>query len=212
MSFHETRFPTAVSLGSQLGPERKTDIVTLGSGFEERNSRWADSRRSYNAGYGIKGLDDLYDVVAFFEERRGRLFGFRWKDPLDYKSTRPGGQITAQDQLIGVGDGVSADYQLQITYGENYSPWSRSIKKPVEGTVLVSVDGVSKSLGAEFSIDDTVGRVSFVSGQEPAVGAQVTAGFEFDVPVRFGSDRLDINLQNFSSGAIPDIPIVEIRV
>jgi len=212
MAFHEIRFPTEISRGSQMGPERKTDIVTLGSGFEERNSRWADSRRSYNAGYGIKSLDELYDVVTFFEERRGRLFGFRWKDPVDHKSTRPSDLVSPGDQLLGVGDGAEIAFQLRKTYGSTYSPWMRGISKPVSGTVRVAVDGVEKTLGSDFFIDDTSGIVSFSGGQVPVIGAQVTAGFEFDVPVRFERDRLDINLPNFNSGVIPDIPVVEIRL
>ena len=90
VAFHEVRFPTAIAFGASGGPERRTDIVTLGSGFEERNSRWADSRRRYNAGYGVRTLDDLHVVLAFFEERRGRLYGFRWLDRIDWKSCAPG--------------------------------------------------------------------------------------------------------------------------
>ncbi len=210
MAFHEIRFPTSISRGALVSPERKTDIVVLGSGFEERNSRWADSRRAFNAGYGVKTLKELYDVVSFFEERRGRLHGFRWKDPLDFKSCAPGEQISDQDQVIGVGDGVQADFNLQKTYGESYSPWLREIKKPVSGSVLVALDGVSKSESQDYNVDFNSGIVSFLSGQIPANGASVTAGFEFDVPVRFDSDKLEINLANFESGAIPDIPLVEI--
>lgn len=106
MSFHEVRFPTGISRGAQGGPERRTDVVLLGSGFEERNSRWADSRRSFNAGYGLRSLDDLHAVIAFFEERRGRLYGFRWRDHSDWKSCVPSGQPSAMDQVVGIGDGA----------------------------------------------------------------------------------------------------------
>ena len=117
MSFHEIRFPTDISRGAQGGPERRTDVVVLGSGHEERNARWADSRRSYNAGYGVKSLDDLYAVIAFFEERRGRLYGFRWRDHADGKSCAPGGTLSPLDQEIGTGDGTQAAFQLVKTYG-----------------------------------------------------------------------------------------------
>src|SRR5436190_24074049 len=110
MSFHETRFPTAISRAAHGGPERRTDVVVLGSGAEERNARWVDSRRSYNAGYGVKSLNDLHAVIAFFEERRGRLHGFRWKDHADFKSCAPQAAITALDQQLGVGDGVTAGF------------------------------------------------------------------------------------------------------
>jgi uncharacterized protein (TIGR02217 family) len=212
MSFHEVRFPTAISRNAQGGPERRTDIVTLGSGYEERNSRWADSRRSYNAGYGVKSLDDLHAVIAFFEERRGRLHGFRWRDPLDWKSCAPGAEPGALDQVIGTATGAQAQFQLQKTYGSAYAPWTRQIRKIVAGSVLVAVDGEVAAEGTDFTLDDASGVVTFVPGHLPGAGQTVTAGFAFDVPVRFDSDRLEINLQGFHHGAIPNIPIVEIRL
>ncbi len=212
MSFHEIRFPTAISRAAHGGPERRTDVVVLGSGAEERNARWADSRRSYNAGYGVKSLDDLHAVIAFFEERRGRLHGFRWRDAADCKSCPPEATPTALDQQIGTGDGATATFQLTKRYGTAFNPWSRPIKKPVAGTVLIAVAGVTQTEGTDYTIDHTTGIVTFLAGHIPASGAAVTAGFEFDVPVRFDSDRLEINIQGVRHGAIPSIPIVEIRV
>jgi uncharacterized protein (TIGR02217 family) len=212
MSFHEVRFPTAISRHGQGGPERRTDVVVLGSGYEERNARWADSRRSYNAGYGVKSIDDLAAVTAFFEERRGRLHGFRWRDHADWKSGLPSAAPAAGDQHIGIADGTTATFQLVKTYGSAFAPYTRTIAKPVAGTVLVAVSGVPKVLGTDFTVDATTGRVTFTSGHVPAAGAIVTAGFEFDVPVRFDTDKLEINLQGIQHGAIPAIPIVEIRL
>jgi len=139
MNFHEIRFPTDISRGAQGGPERRTDVVVLGSGFEERNARWADSRRSYNAGYGIKSLDDLNAVIAFFEERRGRLYGFRWRDHVDWKSCLPGGDVAPLDQVIGTGDGERVAFQLSKTYGGAYAPWQRTISKPVAVTAALKL-------------------------------------------------------------------------
>lgn len=212
MSFHETRFPTAISRNCQGGPERRTDVVVLGSGHEERNARWADSRRSYNAGYGVKSLDDLNTAIAFFEEQRGRLHGFRFRDPADWKSCAPSATPSAFDQTIATGDGSTAAFQLVKTYGSAFAPWTRAIAKPVAGTVLVAVGGVTKTPGSDFTVDTTTGRITFLAGHVPAAGAVVTAGYEFDVPVRFDTDRLEINLQGFHHGAIPNIPIVEIRL
>lgn len=208
--FHEVLFPTAISRGSQGGPERKTDVVVLGSGREERNARWADSRRSYNAGYGIKTLDELHAVVAFFEERRGRLHGFRWRDHADRKSCAPAQTPAAIDQIIGTGDGATASFQLGKTYGSAYAPYFRAITKPLAGTVLVAVNGIAQAL-SRFTVDHTTGVVTFASGHIPVAGAQITAGFLFDVPVRFDTDKLEISLSGFQHGAIPNIPIVEIR-
>jgi uncharacterized protein (TIGR02217 family) len=210
--FHETRFPTAISRAAHGGPERRTDVVVLGSGAEERNARWADSRRSWNAGYGVRSLDDLHAVIAFFEERRGRLHGFRWRDPMDFKSCPPEATPTALDQLIGTGDGATAVFQLTKVYGAAFNPWIREIRKPVAGTVLIAVAGVAQTPGTDCTIDGTTGIVTFEPGRIPALGQSITAGFEFDVPVRFDTDRLEVNLQGFRHGAIPSIPIVEIRL
>lgn len=210
--FHEVRFPIAISRASTGGPERRTDVVVLGSGAEERNARWANSRRVYNAGWGIKSLDDLDAVVAFFEERRGRLYGFRWRDPLDWKSCAPSAESAATDQRIGTGDGTTRTFQLQKVYGRSLAPWTRRVVKPVAGSVRIAVAGVVQEQGSAVTVDTTTGLVTFAPSATPPADAAVTAGFEFDVPVRFDTDRLEINLQGFRHGSIPSIPLVEIRI
>jgi uncharacterized protein (TIGR02217 family) len=206
MSFDDVRFPTAISRGSSGGPERRTEIVVTGSGAEERNSRWADSRRRYDAGLGIRSLDDIHAVVAFFEERRGRLIGFRWKDHVDWMSCAPGGAVSALDQVIGTGDGARRSFQLVKRYGSGLRDYLRTITKPVAGSVRVAVAGVTVT---GFSVDHLSGVVTL--DQAPPLGASVTAGFHFDVPVRFDTDQLRINLSQFQAGDIPEIPLVEIR-
>lgn len=206
MSFDDVRFPTTISRGSSGGPERRTEIVVTGSGAEERNSRWAHSRRRYNAGFGVKSLDDIHLVVAFFEERRGRLHGFRWKDHADFKSCAPGAEVTALDQLIGTGDGATTRFQLVKRYGTGLRDYLRPITRPVAGSLRVAVAG---QVVTGFSLDALTGQVTLATA--PGVGARVTAGFLFDVPVRFDTDELRINLAQFAGGEIPDIPIVEIR-
>jgi uncharacterized protein (TIGR02217 family) len=207
--FHEVRFPTGIAFGATGGPERRTDIVSLASGHEERNSRWADSRRRYNAGYGVRSLDDLHAVIAFFEERRGRLYGFRWHDRIDFQSSVPSVAIATTDQGLGTGDGVKTVFQLRKTYGGAHAPFVREIRKPVAGSIVVAIDGVAVGSGV-WSADTASGVVTF--GTAPADGVVVTAGFAFDVPVRFDTDRLDVNLTNFAAGDVPAIPLVEIRL
>jgi uncharacterized protein (TIGR02217 family) len=211
MAFHDIRFPTDISRGAHGGPERRTDIVVLGSGAEERNARWSDSRRSYNAGYGIKSLDDLHSVIAFFEERRGRLYGFRWRDHVDWKSCAPEKIPTAIDQAIGVGNGSQATFQLAKVYGRVFAPWTRTINKPSVGSVSVAVANAIQP-AAHFTVNPDTGVVTFTAAHIPPAGTRITAGYEFDVPVRFDTDRLDINMQGFRHGSIPAIPVVEIRV
>lgn len=210
-SFHEVLFPLDIALGSAGGPQRRTDVVTLGSGAEERNARWAHSRRRYDAGYGVKTFEALSQVVAFFEERRGRLYGFRWRDRLDHSSAVPGALVTPTDQVIGVGDGVTAAFPLAKAYGSLYSPYRRPIAKPVSASIRVAVAETEVDEGTQFTVDATTGVVTFLPGHVPPPGAAVTAGFLFDVPVRFDTDYLEVDLAAFAAGAIPKIPLVEIR-
>ncbi|MCA3563109.1 MAG: DUF2460 domain-containing protein [Methylocystis sp.] len=209
-AFHEVRFPVEVGIRSRGGPERRTDIVSLGSGREERNARWIHARRRYDAGAGVKSLAALSQVVAFFEERRGRLHGFRFKDRLDFRSSLNGAAPQMTDQVIGAGTGSQAAYSLIKTYGASFAPYQRTISKPVAGSVLIAVNGQAKSAGTQFTIDTSTGVITFVAGQIPANGAVVTAGYEFDVPVRFDTDRLEIDMASFAAGEIPTIPLIEI--
>lgn len=198
MAFHPIRFPLDIALGARGGPERATDIVTLASGFEERNSRWAHSRRRYNAGYGVKSRADMQAVLAFFEERRGRFHSFLWRDGLDCSSNGP--------QPLGTGDGTTTAFQLSKTYGASFDPYVRPITKPVAGTVSVTIDGAPASA---FTVDAATGIVTFDTA--PADGATLAAEFEFDVPVRFDVDRLDIELTTFDAADAPAIPLIEVR-
>lgn len=210
-AFHEVLFPLDIALKSAGGPQRRTDVVTLGSGREERNARWAHSRRRYDAGYGVKTFEALSQVVAFYEERRGRLHGFRWRDRLDHASAAPGVAVAATDQVIGTGDGATATFQLAKTYGSLYAPYRRPVIKPVPDSVRVAVDGDEAEQGTDFTADSVTGVVTFLPGHIPSTGAAVTAGFLFDVPVRFDTDYLEVDLSAFAAGAIPKIPLLEIR-
>jgi uncharacterized protein (TIGR02217 family) len=206
--FHEIRFPLDVSLGRRGGPVRRTEVVTLASGREHRNSRWALSRRRYDAGLGVRNLDALHQVLAFFEERRGRLYGFRFRDRIDWRSGAPSRPPEPADQRIGTGDGSRTAFALVKTYGGHHAPYLRPIAKPVAGSVRVALDGIEQGVGTEFSCDASTGRVTFAT--PPAPGSIVTAGYDFDVPVRFDTDELDIDLSAFEAGEIPKIPLIEI--
>lgn len=207
--FHEVRFPLRVALGTSGGPVRRTDIVSLSNGRENRNRRWQDARRRYDAGSGVRSLDDLYAVLAFFEARAGQFYGFRFHDPVDHKSCAPGAAIGAGDQIIGTGNGSTATFQLVKRYADAGGEAMRVIGKPVAGTVRVSVAGSVVPV-ADYTVSDATGVVTFKPGKIPVSGT-VRAGFEFDVPVRFDTDRIDIDLAQFDAGRIPSIPLVEIK-
>jgi uncharacterized protein (TIGR02217 family) len=207
MAFHEVRFPDTISRGARGGPERRTQIVDLASGDEERNAAWANSRRRYDVSYGIRRADDLAAVLAFFEARNGRLHGFRFKDWSDYRSGQPSNVPSPLDQPIGTGDGTTTAFQLVKRYTSGAQGWTRTITKPVAGSVRVALGGAEQSTG--WSVDTTTGVVTFAA--PPGTGVAVTAGFEFDVPVRFDSDTLDVTLDIERLGSITSIPLVELR-
>lgn len=209
MGFHDIQFPPSISFGALGGPERRTEIVTLVSGHEERNSPWAHSRRRYDAGMGLRSLDDVARLIDFFEARRGPLHGFRWKDWSDHKSCLPSEAPDALDQILGQGDELTTEFQIQKLYRSGDESYARPITKPVAASVSVAVGGVQVWPDVDYALDPLTGVIRFFT--PPDHGAEISAGFEFDVPVRFDSDRLETSLATFDAGAVPDVPVVELR-
>lgn len=207
-AFHETQFPPNISYGSRGGPRRLTQVVSLKSGYEERNQSWQHSRRKYDASVGLRNIGDLHDIMKFWEARRGQLYGFRWKDWADYRSSRGKAAITDTDVVIAAGDGTTTSFQLVKRYEDGGEEYVRPIRKPVVGTVVVSLDDVSQPSG--WTLDSTTGIVTFSSA--PGNGVVIKAGFEFDVPARFDADELSISIDAFEAGTLPSIEVIEIRV
>ncbi|KGJ04820.1 TIGR02217 family protein [Paracoccus halophilus] len=210
MAFHEIRFPANLSFGSVGGPERRTEIVAMTNGHEERRTPWAHSRRRYDAGLGLRSLDDVAALIAFFEARAGQMHGFRWKDWADYKSCAPSATPAFEDQNIGTGDGVNRVFRLRKAYASGPGRYARPVTKPVGGAVLAGVGGIELRDGLDFQVDTASGTVTFAV--PPEGGARVTAGFEFDVPVRFDTDRIAVSVASFQAGDLPQVPVVEVRL
>lgn len=210
MSFAEVRFPANLSFGSVGGPERRTEVVTLANGYEERNAPWAHSRRRYDAGLGLRSLDDVEALIAFFEARQGQLIGFRWKDWGDFKSSLPSAAVTSFDQIIGAGDDTTLTFQLRKTYASGGVEYYRPIAKPVAGTVRMGLSGDALQEGTEYFVNTATGVVTFAFA--PPLGSIVTAGFEFDTPVRFDIDRVQTSVSSFKAGQVPNVPILEVRI
>ena len=152
---------------------------------------------------GLRSLDDMAALTAFFEARRGRLYGFRFRDFADFKSCAPGEAVAATDQRIGAGDGARRSFGLSKAYGDHV----RRIAKPVEGSVRVAVNGVETTA---FALDHLTGKATLAT--PPALGAVVTAGFVFDTPVRFDADRIEVTLESFGAGRMVAMPLIEVRV
>jgi uncharacterized protein (TIGR02217 family) len=210
MAFHEIRFPANLSFGSVGGPERRTEIVSLTNGHEERRTPWAHSRRRYDAGLGLRSLDDVAALIAFFEARAGQMHGFRWKDWADFRSSAPSVAPGYLDQQIGLGDGVNRVFALRKAYASGPARYWRPIAKPVEGTVLAGVGGVESRADVDFEVNTAAGLITFA--EPPENGGSVTAGFEFDVPVRFDTDRIAVSVASFQAGDLPQVPVVEVRL
>lgn len=199
--FHEVSLPLKLAFGAQGGPQRRTDVVALASGGEARNAVWAGSRRRWELGGAITKLDALNELVSFFEARLGRLHGFRFRDVVDDRTGVPGEPVSATDQVLGTGDGVRTVFELIKTYGET----ERRIHKPVPGSVRVAVDGGEVG---DVVVSTGQGQVSFPVA--PAPGSVITAGFLFDVPVRFDTDLLETSLEAFGAGRTGAVPIIEL--
>ena len=209
MAFHDIRFPPDLSFGSLGGPERRTEIVALANGHEERNTPWAQARRRYDAGIGLRALDDIERLIAFFEARAGMLHAFRWKDWSDFRSAPASAEVAPIDQPLGLGDGVQTVFQLAKTYRSGPAAARRVITKPVPGSVRVAIGGIEQIEGLAWTLDPLAGTDTFAT--PPAAEAEVTAGFEFDVPVRFDTDLIQVSVANFRAGEVPRVPVVEVR-
>lgn len=203
--FHEVRLPLALAFGAVGGPERLTEVVRLAGGHEVRNSRWSGSRRRWDVAGAAMKLDLAHELLAFFEARRARAYGFRFRDPVDWKSCAPSLGVSATDQALGVGDGETASFQLVKRYPSGGAWWDRVVAKPVAESVVVAVDGAATTA---FDLDASTGVVTF--GVAPDEGAMLTAGFAFDIPVRFDADRLELQLEGFDAARVVRAPIVEI--
>jgi uncharacterized protein (TIGR02217 family) len=204
-SFDDVPYPLALGRDATVSPEFSTSVSVTASGHERRSSQWTDARLRYDVGPGIRSDAELGTLIAFFRARRGAARGFRLADPFDFSSNGMTGAPTMLDQLIGVGDGLTATYQLIKHYGDPTDPQLRPISRPRLGSVLVSVDGVATS---DFTLA-AGGKIVFDTA--PDEGAAIRAGFLFDVPVRFAEDRLDISGAAFAAGEAPSVPLVEVR-
>lgn len=204
-AFDDLIFPLAIGRGARVTPGFSTQIVTTASGHEQRNADWASGRMRFDAGPGVRSEADLQTLIAFFRARRGAARGFRFRDHLDNSSNGMAGVPTALDQALGTGDGVRTAFPLVKRYGA-VEPEIRRITRPLAGSVLIAVGGVAVTTG--WSVLEG-GTISFVL--PPANGAAITAGYLFDVPVRFADDVLNVDVQTWRAGDAPDVALVEVR-
>lgn len=201
MAFDEVRLPGCIERGAQGGPQFKTTIITLSSGFEKRNQDWAETRGEWDISYGLKTRDDLDALIAFFYARRGRARGFRFKDWADY---------VLEQQAIGIGDAMNDEFQLYKRYTSAGVDYDRILTKIVAGSLQVWVNGMLQD-PANYTANLNTGLITFGAMHIPASMALVEAACEFDVPVRFDIDKLNVNMQQVDLGSLPQINLVELK-
>lgn len=190
MAFIETRFPVDISYGASGGAGFQTDVVTVNSGFEQRNATWQDSRCMYDVAHGVKTKQQLQDLIAFFRVMKGKANGFRFKDWTDFEVESGEGIFTAID---------ATHFQMVKRYTEAATNHDRVITKPVSGTVVVTG-------GTGVSVNYTTGIVTVSSGTPTAWTG------EFDVPCRFDTDQMRVSIEDYNAYTWGQIPVVEIRV
>ncbi len=204
-AFDDVRFPLEIGRAASVTPSFSTAVVATASGAEQRNADWADARMRFDAGPGVRSEAELGTLIAFFRARRGAAKAFRFEDPYDHSSSGMSGVPGPRDQALGTGDGARTRFDLVKRYGSGPDAQVRAITRPVAGSVRVAVGGVAHSAGWRL-----IGRaIEFDAA--PGAGAAVTAGFRFDVPVRFAEDRLEIGRASFAAGEAASVPLIEVR-
>lgn len=205
-AFDDVAFPLEIGLDAEVSATFSTEVVTTSSGHEQRNASWASGRLRFDAGPGVRSESDVQTLLDFFRARRGAAKAFRFADPFDHSSHLMTGAPAPADVMIGTGDGVQTEFELVKLYGGGPDAERRRITRPRPGSLRLAVGGEEQATG--WLLADK-GVVSF--DVAPTPGARITAGFLFDVPVRFESDRLDVSAHGFAAGAVPHVPLIEVR-
>jgi uncharacterized protein (TIGR02217 family) len=204
------RFPDDISYGSRGGPSWATTVVETDSGVEKRNQRWSYPRHQYDVAYGVNTVARLENLISFFQVVAGRAIGFRYKDWMDFKSCSRSATPAATDVQIGTGTGALATFQIVKAYVQGGYSRSRNILKPVSGTLLVAVAGSAKTETTHYTVNYATGVITFTGSNIPTAGQAVTCGYEFDVPVRFDTDELSVNFENYGAAAA-SVPLIELK-
>ncbi len=205
-AFDDISFPLDIGRRAQVAPTFSTRVIESASGHEQRSTQWADAVMSFDAGPGVRSEADIATLIGFFRARRGAARGFRFRDPFDEASGAFGAEPQPDDQPLGLGDGSTSSFRLRKLYGEGEEAQVRMITRPEPGSIRIALDGVEQSGGWSHA---GLGEIRFDT--PPDEGVLVSAGFRFDVPVRFAEDRLEIDRETFAAGIVPSVPLREIR-
>ena len=204
-SFHEVQFPSNISYGASGGPGFNTTVLTLASGFERRNINWSLARAQYDVAHGLKSQDELNVLIEFFVARRGKAYGFRFKDWADFQLPFPGDATP----VMMTTDGTTATFQLRKVYQDTGNSYTRTLNKIVSGTLTVYNNG---AVTTDYTADLNTGIVTLGNTTKATTGHVISATCEFDVPVRFDIDELKASITDYGIFAWGQIPLIEVRV
>jgi uncharacterized protein (TIGR02217 family) len=213
MAFHDVRFPVNISRGCSGGPSYRTTIIATAAGYEQRVAEWDESLMRWNVGHQVWDRARLDQLLEFFHARQGRAFAFRFQDPADYwvGMSVSGGVLThnapAAVPQFATGNGSQTTFPLTKLYVSGGVTRTRRITRPVAGTVRVWFGTTEQTTG--WVLNPNIGTLTFTT--PPANGTVIRWAGQFDVPARFDTDRMELDLDRLQLGEWPSIPIVGIR-
>ena len=194
--FDDVRLDEKISYGSRVGPVYRTTIIAGEAGYEQAVQHWSRGRLQMIIGSGLKDRDDAALLIAFFRARAGRARAFRVKDWTDY--------TTVDQPCLLLTSGADDTYQLQKHYTSGGVTEIRSITKPVSATATVKRNGIA--VGSGYSINYATGVLTV----SPSLGGTWTWSGQFDVPMRFDTDVMDMNIEAFDTRTWEGIPLIEV--
>lgn len=202
ITIDNTRMPEDIERGASGGPNWSTTVTETDNGRDTTNQNWDYPLRIFDVSYPIQERDNIDDVINFFNARRGRAYGFRFKDWSDF---------TVTTGAIGTGDGVETDFQLVKVYPDDVRPLTLPITRPVDGTLLVYVNGALQTEGGgdDYTVDYNTGIVTFNSA--PTDTHPITATFEYDIPARFDTDGLNLTIDFYDAISAGSLIVKEVR-
>jgi len=203
--FHEVQFPPGISYGARGGPGFNTTVLMLASGQERRNQNWSRSRGQWDVAHGVKTEEQFAEILKFFYARRGKAFGFRFKDWSDYQLPFPG---ETRPTLMTT-NGSTNTVQIVKVYGDGAATYTRTIYKPVSGSISLYNNGV---LTTDYSVSYTTGVITLGATLAATTGRAITISCEFDVPVRFDTDQMQASIDELDSFTWGQIPLIELRL
>ncbi len=207
-TIHHLALPETLALSVRRAQQFTTEIVTAASGFEIRNARRAMARRHYVLESGPIALSEGQKLSAFFDARHGRQYGFLLRDWMD-AHTGLDAPMPDDETLLPL-SGADNCFALIKTYRAQSGDVQRRIFKPRRDGFQLSANGRVLKMDIDYRLDEVRGCVTLSDNSDNA--DSLSAGFYFDTPVRFDSDRLEIERLEGDMVRVRSVPIIELML